>query len=100
MDRMSNPTPLETAFKQAHGGAKHEDWATKQNEGKCGKRYHIAGNFSGDAIFANSSMAPKLSFVVFDPNTSYVTVSEKRGHSAQSMNFQLAVPADSAKPAL
>ena len=30
----------------------------------------------------------------------YVTVSEKMWHSAQNMNFQLAVPADSAKPAL
>ena len=25
----------------------------------------------------------------------YVTVSEKRGHSVQNLNFQLAVPADS-----
>ena len=32
--------------------------------------------------------------------TVYVTVSEKKWHSAQNMNFQLAVPADSAKPAL
>ena len=30
----------------------------------------------------------------------YVTVSEKIWHSAQNMNFQLAVPVDSAKPAL
>ena len=28
----------------------------------------------------------------------YVTVSEKRGHSMQNTNFQLEVPADSAKP--
>ena len=30
----------------------------------------------------------------------YVTVNEKRGLSTQKLNFKLAVPADSAKPAL
>ena len=30
----------------------------------------------------------------------YVTVSEKRGHSAQKMNLQLAVPTDSMKSTL
>ena len=38
--------------------------------------------------------------VAHDTSWLYVIVSEKMWHSAQNMNFYLAVPADSVKPAL
>ena len=47
-----------------------------------------------------TSVFLSLMYMYMHLGTAYVAVSKKRGHSMQKMNFQLALPTNSAKPAL